>query len=500
MTSQPPIPPQHPTSLATPLGTSSPPPPSSARPIVIEKRWISALIGAGVGADLALRVLTVTSLATSMSLIALAVGLLVGGRISTRQGRTLIGLAVLWAAMLSIRTDPRLAMFNVAAVGLLLLVATMRESRVGDLRPSAVLAQASAAAVEPVLLVVETPGYFRAAFCREANGRRELLLPVMRGIAIAVPLAIVLGSLLGSADVVFASFFSHLGLSPILGHLLLFGVGAGCMATVLRLAHRDVGSPRPLSTRSLGRVETLIVLVTLDLLFASFVFAQLLARSDAGDALLMAEGLTYRSYARGGFFQLLWVASITMTVLLALRSSTAAWARRDRLFLASSMTAVVLTLVIVMVAVGRLHLYIDDNGLTPLRFYSTVFSVWIGIGFALVALRIGGWRSGQAWMTSALVGSGLVVLFALNVANPEAIIARHNLARPEQRSILFHVDKLTEDGRAVLAADIDRFEPKLRAELRTRLCEDESALDSDRLLHWNLGRRNAGRALTDLCR
>lgn len=64
-----------------------------------------------------------------------------------------------------------------------------------------------------------------------------------------------------------------------------------------------------------------------------------------------------------------------------------------------------------------------------LRLYSTVFALWVGAVIVGVGLLIGGVRSDRHWLPGAALLAGLVVLFGLNVANPEALVARHNLAR-----------------------------------------------------------------------
>lgn len=181
-----------------------------------------------------------------------------------------------------------------------------------------------------------------------------------------------------------------------------------------------------------------------------------------------------------------------------------------RAFRFLSLTAVALTLVIVGVAFSRLQRYIGDNGLTPLRFYSSVFSLWIGGGFVLVALRLFDWRPDRSWMLPTLVVSGLLTLALLDFANPEAIIARNNLDL-EGRALVWHVDKLSGDGLSVVIEGLDRLNPSVRDELTAEVCRDRSQRqrcddlqdhnsgeEQDRLT-WNLGTTRGRQALTELC-
>ncbi|MEZ5230182.1 MAG: DUF4153 domain-containing protein [Acidimicrobiales bacterium] len=193
-----------------------------------------------------------------------------------------------------------------------------------------------------------------------------------------------------------------------------------------------------------------------------------------------------------------------MTVLLSLRSMIGETARTTRGFRVPALLAVALTYLIIAVAFTRLQLYIGDNGLTPLRFYSSVFSVWIGVGFAMVSLRLLEWRPDRAWMLPALVTSGLTTLAGLDLANPEAIIARDALARNE-RSVLWHVDKLSGDGIAVLVDGMGTLDPDLQIELSDTLCSvalgrrGDLIDGGDGFLDWNVGRSRGRDAVVELC-
>ena len=471
----------------------------------LDKAWVWACGAVAVAADLALRRPPWNNIATSALVVGVALGLLATGRIRTTGSRFALGGAVVFGLLLSIRTDPRLIFFNLTAAVLLLLAATAPGIRFFDLRPLHVLRHAGEAFLQPFLLLAEAGPQVKVRLDqRESNPRTARAAGIFRGMLVAAPLLLLLGLLLASADAVFASFFSVPGLDVEagIGHAVLLATGAAGMAVLIRLSFID---SRPQATAigpQFGRTETLTVLAGLDLLFGLFAAAQVVARTR-GAVVIEASDLSYKAYARQGFFQLLWVAAITLIVLLTIRASTTAWSGRHRLMLILSGTAVLLTLVIVAVAFSRLQLYIADNGLTPLRFYSSVFSIWIGLAFVLVFLRMAGWRAEQAWLFTGIAVSGLVTLFALNLANPEAIIANNNLDRGEQ-PILWHMEKLTGDGNAVLAEGVDRLPAELQDEVVDRLCSthDRNGRESgnrDGVLDWNLGQSNGQQALNRLC-
>jgi len=93
---------------------------------------------------------------------------------------------------------------------------------------------------------------------------------------------------------------------------------------------------------------------------------------------------------------------------------------------------VALTMTLVVVAYQRLDLYIDTFGLTMLRLFSSLFTIWVGVVLALLAAALvwPGRRAGdappRAWFGPAAAAAGLALLLGLNVVNPEAVVVRHN--------------------------------------------------------------------------
>ncbi len=505
--------------LAPPPPVVNPEPPRL--PTAFRPAWFVAAAVAGLAADAALRRPPWNNVAGSLLVLALLGGLAGSGLIRTRTARLALALAAVFGVFLSLRTNPQLIAFNMLAIASLVVVATLRPRNVFNYRPLQALGDVLRASIVPVELLASIPQelhsrrYHQAQVGTSAAGTTRAkatasLSALGRGVALAAPAVLVLALLLASADAVFASFFaSPISPGDFMGHLLLIALGVGAMAVLLRLATTkpDSSSTVVSGAPSLGRIETYVILGSINALFALFAFAQLLALTDAGASTLAEQGLTYKEYARQGFFQLLWVAGITLVLLLGLRSMAISWARHSRIFQGLGLVSVVLTLVIVAVAYGRLQLYISDGGLTPLRFYSSVFSLWVGLAFVLVGLRLLNVRADAAWTMPALAGSGLLILLVLNVANPEAIMA-NNLLDLDRGAILLHMEKLTGDGEAVLADGIDRLSPELREEVRDKLCAPDTRFDPNvdvgdqsggGLLDWNRGERRQDKSLERLC-
>ncbi|MDH4278768.1 MAG: DUF4173 domain-containing protein, partial [Acidimicrobiia bacterium] len=166
------------------------------------------------------------------------------------------------------------------------------------------------------------------------------------------------------------------------------------------------------------------------------------------------------------------------------------------------LATVALTMVIVAVALTRISFYVDDSGLTARRLYAAVISIWIAIGFVLVAVRLVGFRRDVSWLTPALVLSAVGVLVCLNLANPQRRIAENNLDRNEA-AIISHVQygQFRGDGRATLADNLDRLSPELAAQVERELClmyGDDDPQGSG-LFGFNAGRAGAAAAIDRLC-
>jgi hypothetical protein len=331
------------------------------------------------------------------------------------------------------------------------------------------------------------------------EGRR--LAALLRGFALALPLLVVLGLLMASADAVFAGFFRWSSPETVISHGVLFGVGAWGMAGLLRLASAEPAPPPPRLPYRLGHVEATVVLGSLLGLFAAFAAAQVVAISGGGRHVLQTAGLTYAEYARTGFFQLLAVAGITVVTLIGLRASTelSDGAHRRR-FTVLAVTAIALTLVIVVVALRRLDLYQQAYGLTMLRLCSSVAAVWIGLVVVLTGCALVGLGASRAWLPGAAIATALVLLLGLNVVNPEAVVVGHNVDRAARTQKIDpgYLAGLSDDAVPALVGALPRLREPARGQVLAAVCAGSDAPSTG----WaaaNTSRRRAAEARRRVC-
>jgi hypothetical protein len=270
--------------------------------------------------------------------------------------------------------------------------------------------------------------------------------------------------------------------------LVLVVIGAIGTAGLLHVASTSPGEAVPGPGRRLGTTEWTVVLGGVVGLFVLFAGAQVVALSDGGHRVLATEGLTYAEYARAGYFQLLAVAGLTAALLLGL-GTIADRATAGRRFTVLAEVAVGLTLVILLVAVRRLGLYEDAYGWTMLRLMVKASAVWLAVAFVLLGLRLAGTRADRAWLLPAVTVTGLLVLLGLNLMDPEAVVARHNLDRGASGRELdsWYLGGLSDDAVPVVAGS---------AAARDQLCTGDEPGTG---LFWNRSVSRAADARARVC-
>jgi hypothetical protein len=247
--------------------------------------------------------------------------------------------------------------------------------------------------------------------------------------------------------------------------------------------------------RRLKAIETAIVLGSLAALFAAFVLVQI-RYLFGGEALVQETiGLTYAEYARRGFFELVAAALLLLPVLLAFDWARVRLPRSALVFRVLAALLVLLLFVVMLSAVERMRVYVDAFGLTELRVYVLTILFWLGAVFTWFLWTVLRQRRNEfAFGAGAL---GVVALLALNVANPDALIASTNTSRlAEGRSFdAYHSSHLGPDAVPVLAERIDRLEPHDACVVAESLLEWSRGREG--LRSWNLGRERARSAVAE---
>jgi hypothetical protein len=265
------------------------------------------------------------------------------------------------------------------------------------------------------------------------RARSERVTAVARGLALGVPLLFLFGGLFVAADAVFKNLVSSAVPSineTLLARVVIIAIWAwlagGLLRDLLAVRSDDEEVPFAQTRRRLGALEIGVALAFLDVLFLGFVVVQF-RYLFGGSALVQSEAhLTYAEYARHGFFELVAVTALTLSVLLLADWALGSDGRRAFRWLAAALLA--LLGVVIASALERMRLYVQHFGLTELRLYATGGILWLAVVSAWFAFTVLRGRR-HAFAVGALV-AGFAATLALNVLSPDALIARTNVTRP----------------------------------------------------------------------
>jgi hypothetical protein len=481
------------------------------------KLALSLLLAAlilGVAGDLVLRPmpwginLLLWMLALSFGLVAVAQWnnlRLAGG------GRWLIGPALIFAAMFALRDSILLNSANLLAILICLALMAYR-ARQGRIRVATLTEYMKGtslagvfAAVGALQLIFDDIKWRQIKIGRQSRHAAA----VGTGTLIAVPVLLVFGALLTSADAVFQKMINEVfnwDMYEIFTHVFWIGFWAWAVAGFLRMTFLwKERAAQPSSHQGvLGVVEIGIVLGSVIVLFLSFVIVQARYLFGGPEILRSAIQLPYAEYARRGFFELATVAALVLPFLLFMH-----WlmkkddARLERLFRLLAGGVIALLFVIMFSALYRMRLYQIEFGLTELRLYTTAFMVWLAIVFVWFMITVG---RGQAdRFAFGALASALGVLLILNMLNPDDFIVRVNAGRVEAANPFdaSYVVGLSADAVPSLIASLPTMnahdECVTAARILNRWMPPERGVPPQRVepLTWNLARTLAWQAVAN---
>jgi hypothetical protein len=387
--------------------------------------------------------------------------------------------ALFFAFMLAVRADPTMRDMNIVlslALGALWLYFLPKRERLDE----ATVSEYAAGVIETSARSLIAPGaefdYAREWLRNRSDGRSRTMTAVVRGLLLAAPILIVFAVLLSTADAVFSRALRDLGSLFSLSDTSIlyrafwlavfgwFGVGvAACAmlgtrhttpapsadADAIAAALNKRTAARKRTPITLSMIETSIVLLGVNLMFAVFVLIQF-RYFFGGHANVTVQGLTYAEYARRGFFELVAVAVLTLGLVLALDWVTVrSGSGQHRLFRGLALVLTALVGVMMFSAYSRMELYQDAYGYTPLRVSVSIFIPWLAVVFGFFVLTLFRVRERIFSLGVLLCAIGFAV--HLNVMNVEGTIAQRNIDRYQAGEAL--------DGDLLVTFSVDAFAP-----------------------------------------
>ncbi len=384
------------------------------------------------------------------------------GAVTNRRAWWLAAPLLAFAVCSMVLANPFLRFLNVSLAALLaiLIVDRLRGGRLIDLTLWGYAKSLMLAGLGMIALPVSVTLRAAQGMKGSDDATKKLALRILTGLIITLPLLALFTGLLAAADLIFEQAVTQalgwFNLPNLFGHamltLLLTWPVMGLLAfAISRRMDEEDGSERVpdadrMNVRFLGMVESGIVLFSIDVLFALFVVIQFRVLFG-GERFLASRGLTYAEYARRGFFELVFVAGLVLTVILVLEFlAKRETPRAQTVFITGVAIMIAMTLIMIASAFTRMSLYEQAYGFTRLRLYTHVFMVWLGVLLSTVLVLILTRRTRQVAGSMLLAAMGCIL--ALNVINPDAFIVAHNIDRYERGEELdvHYLGSLSEDA------------------------------------------------------
>ena len=463
----------------------------------VDHRWsgragggvLVALLVGGLAFDLA--VSHPIGLATATAAVAVVGAAWFGVGARSRVGRVLALSALVPVGFLVVRASVWLAWANLLTFsGLILLAMAVRDE------PEPVTAAVRRLTrpldlLRPVFMAPEL--VVRSTAVATAPINPSLVQRTARSLAVAVPLAVVLAVLLGSADALFQSVLvPDIGFSRLVGHAVVIGVGAGLMAGLVGHGAWARDAPPPARTWGLGGSELVAGLGATALVYGAFVTTQVVALTAGADYVERTTGLTYAEYAPARLLP----AARGRRRVTGGRAALGSAARRGRCS-GGGVDGGARTgrdVADPRDRRGRHPTPLPVRGGVRSEPCSASSSSWPPCGSAsCLSSPIGSCSTTcRVEWSAAVLGSGLIALVVLNAMNPEAVVAGRNIDRfgdTGDFDSYYVTERLGDDAIPTLVT----HEPT-----RVSLCA--SGLEPDhRRGTFNLGRHRAADALEAAC-
>lgn len=278
---------------------------------------------------------------------------------------------------------------------------------------------------------------------RTDAGRFQPVFKIAIGLLLSLPLVILAGALLSSADKLFQQtlqqvpdWFRDVPLGEIVYRILIIVIVACYIFGLIWSFRKDVEKgaqreeiSRQNGTRFLPAIDPIItatVLISVNAVYVLFAVVQFAYLFGGGQGLL-PDGMTYAEYARRGFGEVTFVSVINFGLMLVTLFITPAGGHlagklvRPVLGLLTANTAVML-----ISAYVRLDMYEAAYGYTYTRFFVNSFLLWLGSMLIVMLLKI--IRPGKELFRTAFIVTVSAYLL-LNYVNVDAVIAGQNIQR-----------------------------------------------------------------------
>lgn len=223
---------------------------------------------------------------------------------------------------------------------------------------------------------------------KTSREKTNKILNAVFGIIVGIVFSIVILLLLMSADDYFNKFVSkafisiNLDFSKIMQFviffIIIFSIGVNLMRNRYIVMKEN-------KTRKIDHIIIISMLSVINLVFVLFLISEV--SKLCGNFLQIPKGYIYSSYAREGFFQLLFVTIINFSIILYLIYKTNV-IKENKIIINLVLILIAFSVLLIFNSYYRMFLYIDKFGFTNLRLQVILFLLMELILFGIIIKKI----------------------------------------------------------------------------------------------------------------
>lgn len=269
------------------------------------------------------------------------------------------------------------------------------------------------------------------------------VIQIIIGLLLAIPVTVVVASLLLNADDAFKhlfnKMFSNIG-SDILTFILQFGLGLLVASYLFGLLYANINKTYfkkdKVQYQSTTRIFEPVILYSavtpICVLYVLFFLSQSTYFLSAFQNKLPTQ-FSYADYARKGFFELFAVSLINLAILFLLNLFCKLKNdKKPKGLTFFNIVISVLTLLLITTALSKMGMYINNYGLTKLRVYTSWFMVLLAIIFIIIIVTQ---FIKKTKVVKAIAVSFIIMFGILNFSDVDGIIANYNITQYQNGSI-----------------------------------------------------------------
>lgn len=297
----------------------------------------------------------------------------------------------------------------------------------------------------------------RSRASEEVSQKKKNVNAVLLGLAITIPLLLVIIPLLASADAVFENMldnlFKDIDIPEYLFHTVMMIVtaivGFWCAYTIITsMVKQEI----KIRVRGEGKTNPVIAITftsVIGLVYIFFCAIQLLFLFSG--KMSLPEGYTYAEYAHEGFYQLLAVCILNIVMV----SICQAFFKSSKVLKALLTVIAACTYIMIASSAYRMIMYIDVYHLTFLRvfvlWFLAVLCFWLS--FLIISMYVRKFPVFKACMVAITIA-----FIAFIYSNPEYQIAKYDLQAAagntvEYNSVVDYIEDLSYDAVPAMVQD-----------------------------------------------